>query len=128
MHDREVTCMLRMTVFVRRAEGLTHEEFLHHWRTVHGPLIAGTPGLAQHIVRYEQHALAETPDWAGTPGYDGMAVQWFETFDGFLGFLQDPAYAELIAPDEDRLLQKDKVLWMFTEDPVVVIDGDGSGA
>ena len=46
--------MLRMTVFVRRAEGLTHEEFLHHWRTVLGPLIAGTPGLAQHIVRYEQ--------------------------------------------------------------------------
>lgn len=118
--------MLRMTVFVRRREGLTHEEFLDHWHTRHGPLIAGTPELARHIVRYEQHPIATgTPDWAGTPGYDGVAVQWFRSFEGFTGFLAEPAYAELIAPDEERFLDRDSILWQFSEEPVVVIDGGG---
>lgn len=117
---------MRMTVFVKRKEGLDHEAFLEHWRTRHGPLIAGTPSLARHIVRYEQHALADVPDWAGTPGYDGMAVQWFRTFQSFLDFLAEPAYAELIAPDEERFLDRDAVLWLFTdvEDVAVMIDGE----
>ena len=122
--------MIRMTVFVRRREGMTHDEFLEHWRTRHGPLIAGEPTLARHLVRYEQHARADVPDWAGTVGYDGVAVQVFASFDAFLAFLNEPAYAELVAPDEGRFLDRASVLWQFRDDPVVVIDGpsDVAGA
>lgn len=118
--------MVRMTVFVKAKDGLDHEAFLEHWRTRHGPLIAGTPSLARHIVRYEQHALADVPPWAGTAGYDGVAVQWFRSFQGFLDFLAEPAYGELIAPDEERFLDRDAVLWLFSDedDVAVMIDGD----
>lgn len=117
--------MVRLTVFVRRKPGMTPEEFAHHWHHHHGPLIAGLPSLAARLVRYEQHGRAAVPAWAGTEGYDGMAVQWFRSFADFEGFLADPAYAEHVAPDEDRFLDRAGVLWLFThEEPVVVIDGD----
>ena len=121
--------MLRMTVFVRRRDGLSHDEFLEHWHTRHGPLIAGTPELARTLVRYEQHPVSGgVPDWAGTPGYDGVAVQWFRSFADFEAFLAAPAYAELVAPDEERFLDRSSILWQFTEEPVVVIDGPAGGA
>ncbi|MCU1351724.1 MAG: Methylmuconolactone methyl-isomerase, partial [Acidimicrobiales bacterium] len=30
---------MQLFAFVRRKDGLTREQFLHHWHEVHGPLI-----------------------------------------------------------------------------------------
>ena len=46
--------MIKLVCFLKRKDGLTREEFYDHWENRHGPLIAGTPELARHIVRYEQ--------------------------------------------------------------------------
>ena len=64
-------------VFVRRHPGLTHDEFVEHWTTVHPPLArAHHPGLA----RYVQHVITDalTPD---APAFDGMAELAFATRD-----------------------------------------------
>ena len=90
--------MVRLFAFLTRRSELSHEEFLDHWLNVHGPLIAGTPELARHIRRYEQHPRA---------------------------FTAEPAYAELIAPDEAALLDLQRLVWVITGEPTVVI-GDGT--
>lgn len=119
--------MLRLTALLRRNPSLTHDEFLRHWREEHAPLMA-IPEIARHVVAYEQHAVAPgLPDWAGSPGWDGVTVQVFADLDGFLGFLAEPAYRELVAPDEDRLLDKGATQWLLTEDPVVVVAGPTGG-
>ena len=61
---------------------------------------------------------------SGTDGVDGVAVQWFRSIDDFVGFISEPAYAELIAPDEQRFLDMSRVEYVITEEPTVVIDGD----
>ena len=38
-----------------------------------------------------------------------MAVQWFHSIDDFVGFMGEPAYRELIAPDERRFLDLDRI-------------------
>jgi hypothetical protein len=38
--------------------------------------------------------------------------------------MSEPKYAELIAPDERRFLDMDRVEFIVTEEPTVVIDGD----
>ena len=47
--------MVKLFALLRRREGMSTEEFVEHWRDRHGPLIAGEPSLARHILRYEQH-------------------------------------------------------------------------
>ncbi len=115
--------MVKMFALLRRREGLSVEEFRAHWRDVHGPLIRDTPELARHIVRYEQHPRHRPDALSGTDGVDGVAVQWFESIDDFLGFISEPGYQELIAPDERRFLDTDSIEFLITEEPNVVIDG-----
>jgi hypothetical protein len=117
-----VDLMVRLTAMLVRNPTLTHEEFLRHWHEVHGPLIRDTPDLARHLLRYEQHPLTDDRG-VGTGGYDGVAVQWLPSMDSLLAFVSEPAYAELLAPDERLLLDMERIQVTFTEEPVVVIDG-----
>jgi len=118
--------MVKLFALLRRRPGLGPEEFRAHWRDVHGPLIASTPELARHIVRYEQHPRHRPDALSGTDGVDGVAVQWFDSIDDFVAFISEPAYRELIAPDERRFLDVDAIEFVITEEPTVVIDGPGA--
>lgn len=114
--------MIRLTAFLKRNPALTHEEFLDHWHNVHGPLIRDTPELARHIVRYEQHPLTEDHG-AGMGGFDGVAMQWLDSMEALFAFVAEPLYAEKLHPDERHLLDFDNIRVVFTDEPVVVIDG-----
>jgi len=120
--------MVKLFALLRRHPEMSFDEFVSHWRDVHGPLIAGEPTLARHIVRYEQHVRHRPDPLSGTEGVDGVAVQWFRSIDDFVGFMGEPAYRELIAPDERRFLDLDRLEFVITEEPTVVIDGDVGSA
>jgi uncharacterized protein (TIGR02118 family) len=116
--------MVKLIAMLHRSPEMTFEEFVAHWRDRHGPLIANTPALARHIVRYEQHPRHDRANaLSGTEGVDGVAVQWMDSIDDFVGFISEPEYAELIAPDERRFLDMSKVTYVICEEPNVVIDG-----
>lgn len=115
--------MVKLVAFLVRREGLSHEEFVDHWLHRHAPLIAGTPELARHILRYEQHLPAPGAGWMGSEGYDGITIQWMESPAAFEAFVAEPRYAELVAPDEARFLDHSRLVWMVTDEPVVAIEG-----
>ena len=119
--------MVKLFAVLHRKQGMTTDEFVDHWTNRHGPLIADTPALARHIVRYEQHVRHRPDALSGNEGYDGVTVQWFESMDDFVGFMSEPEYAELVHPDEQRFLDMDKLVFVVTEEPVVVI-GEGAEA
>ena len=116
--------MVKLVAFLKRREGMTREEFYKHWEGHHGPLIRSTPELARHIVRYEQHRRLPAPGWSGSPGFDGITIQWLESLEAFQAFCAEPTYAELILPDEEKFLDKEALVWMMTEEPMVTIAGD----
>ena len=116
--------MVKMFAVLRRNPEMTREQFVEHWRGQHGPMIRNEPTLARHIVRYEQHVRLHNGSLSGTKDIDGVAVQWFDSMDAFVGFMSEPKYAELIAPDEQRFLDMDRLEFIITEEPTVVIDGD----
>jgi len=123
--------VIKLVCFLRRKPGMPLGEFYEHWRDRHGPLIAGTPELARHLRRYEQnHRLASDRerDAEGSPGFDGATIQWLDSMDSFLAFVREPKYAELIAPDEKRFLDRSSLLVFFTEQEEVKIDGDSEAA
>lgn len=120
--------MVKLFALIRRHPGMGVGEFREHWRDVHGPLIRDTPELARHIVRYEQHPRHRDDAMSGTDGIDGVAVQWFADMDEFVAFVSEPAYSDLIAPDERRFIDVDSIEFVITDEPDVVIGGDdGAG-
>ncbi len=118
--------MVQLFAFLTRRSGTSREEFLDHWLNRHGPLIANTPELARHIRRYEQHPRGKPGPMSGSEGCDGVTVQHFDSAADMWAFTAEPAYAELIAPDEASLLDLQRLVWVITEEPTVVI-GEGSG-
>lgn len=107
--------MIQLTVLVKRHPDLSVEEFHARWRE-HGRTIAAEPDFQRVIRRYEQHHRT-VDDYANGDTYDGLAIQQYDDMAGFLAFLQSPAYADKIRPDEETLLDMDKLVVIFTDAP-----------
>jgi hypothetical protein len=118
--------MIRLTAMLRRNPALTAEEFQAHWRDVHAAKIVSVPGVRDRLVRYEQHPrLAPASNgWAGTEGFDGVAMQWYRNVDDFIAMTNDPGYRETVAPDERQLLDLAGGVYLLTDEPRVII-GEG---
>jgi hypothetical protein len=118
--------MIRLTALLRRNPALTADEFHAHWRDVHAAKILSVPGIGDRVVRYEQHP--RVPDmpghWTGSDGFDGMTLQWYRSLDDFEAMIGDPEYRRIVAPDETYLLDLANSVYLLTEEPRVVIDGE----
>jgi uncharacterized protein (TIGR02118 family) len=117
--------MIRLISLLPRAPHLTHEEFLTYWRDTHGPLVARN-AAARFVQRYEQHAVAWPAD-AGPdkprhePPFDGVTIQEFDSVADFWAHNAEPD-AALIMEDTKNFLAMEKLQWVLTEEPVMVID------
>jgi len=115
--------VVKLIAFIRRNPALEVEEFHRHWLEVHGPLVRDTPELARHIIRYEQnHRLASDYE-RGSPDFDGVAVTWYRSIDDFWAFVSEPAYLEVLHPDELVLLDFEATTFLLTEEEDTIIAG-----
>jgi hypothetical protein len=100
--------MLVMLGFYKRRPDLTHEQFSHHWRTVHGPLIRGNPDMTRLIRRYVQHHLLprSLPLAAGYVdlGYDGFSEIWLDGPEAIKQMRALPWMKEVLVEDERKFL------------------------
>ncbi|HIM03187.1 MAG TPA: hypothetical protein EYG46_19600 [Myxococcales bacterium] len=113
--------MIELICFVRRKEGMDRDAFHEHWLNHHGPLIRNTPELSKYVLRYEQNHRTDRDSERdrGSAGHDGVTIQWFENMQAFIGFCTDPAYYELIAPDEAKFLDRSAFHIFFAAEPIV---------
>jgi uncharacterized protein (TIGR02118 family) len=117
--------MITLTCLVRRKEGMSPEDFHAYWRHRHGPLVASTKS-GSHVLRYEQHHrpledYGETDDGS----YDGVTVQWFASMDEYKAHIAEKDFAEVWA-DLPNFLDTDRLAFVLTEEPVVIMDGPRS--
>ncbi len=111
--------MIKLTVLVKRNPALSAEAFHEAWRA-HGRMIAEEPVFRRFIRRYEQHHRVPQ-DYRNGDTYDGMAVQWFDTYRDFVGLVETPEYRAKMQPDESRILDPDGIVVLFTEEAEVFI-------
>lgn len=114
--------MIKLLCFVRRRPGMPVEAFHEHWRERHGPLIRANPAARRHLLRYEQnHRVARDYERPGSPDFDGVAVQWFDSFRDFVAMITDPAWDE-VTEDEGRFLDRDATVFVMTDEEEVVVE------
>jgi hypothetical protein len=114
--------VIKLITFVARQQELSAEEFHEHWRGDHAARIAKNPAAAEHLLRYEQNRR-KPRDYDRTEApYDGAAVQWYDSWDGFLAMVADDRYRDVSA-HEPELLDLERCLIVFTEPEQEVIAG-----
>jgi EthD domain len=108
-----------MTVLVKRRADLDVDAFHERWRA-HGRMIADEPAFRAMIRRYEQHHRNRV-DYRNGDTFDGVAVQDFDDYAGFLAFIQSPEYEAKVRPDEQTLIDIDAVVVLFSDEPETYI-------
>ena len=70
--------MVKSLSLLTRKDGLTHEQFVHHWLHIHAPLAYAVPGLRRYV---QSHIVEERkrPDLPSTDvDVDGIAELWYD--------------------------------------------------
>lgn len=111
--------MIALIVAARRRADLSRDEFVDHWLNRHGPLVLSVPEFARYLKRYVLHPY--DADGAGQSlvlgaesEYDGVGELWFDSHAAMVSAFSEPRYLEIIRPDEDRFLDRDKCLTFVT--------------
>jgi uncharacterized protein (TIGR02118 family) len=69
--------MIKIISLLRRKEGMTHEEFVHHWENVHGPLLRRLPEVRRYV---QSHIVVERPSPVSAIDgeIDGIVELWYD--------------------------------------------------
>jgi uncharacterized protein (TIGR02118 family) len=107
--------MIKLLGFLTRKDGMSVDAFQAYWRDVHGPMIAGSPGLRRYI---QAHACPEVYD-TYPPAFDGAAEAWFDDMDAFDAAVASPSWQAAIA-DVANFMQPGSGGRLFaTEVPII---------
>jgi uncharacterized protein (TIGR02118 family) len=118
--DERPEQLTKLVCGVRKKPGMDRDEFHRYWWETHGPLNRDTPAVRQYFIRYEQnHRL---PDDFARDGseLEGVTIEWFPSTRHFFGMATDPDSRDVIAADEQKFLDTDRLVWILTEAETVV--------
>ena len=98
--------MKKLILFVKRKEGLTHEQFREHYERTHAPL-AKSRLAPQWLVRYQRNFLTAFPGQPEPP-YDCVTEFWFEdqaALEACLAWVRTDE-GGLLARDEENFMDR----------------------
>src|SRR5579859_5804237 len=123
--------MVKLFGFLKRRAGTSAAEFDDYWVRRHVPFFAETPDVARHLRRYELHhrlgadEVREHGDGeVADAGFDGVAVQWFDSVADFRALREEPSYREFSAADAPRYRAPD-IASVITRDPDIIVGPPG---
>lgn len=97
--------MIKMTILLRRKQGMTHEEFVAYHRDHHAPLFSSLSEVKRYVRRYVQcHDLGAALPGLPDNGIDGSTELWFDDVAGLTALFSAPSYMTIIRPDEGKFL------------------------
>ncbi|HUA70842.1 MAG TPA: EthD domain-containing protein [Solirubrobacteraceae bacterium] len=104
-----------------RVEGLTFEAAQEHWRTAHGDVASGIPGLQSYV---QNHAVLRN----GVPllpyaGFDACSELEFADFDAMRAGFASEHYQTAVRADEMGLIDKSRFMMALTRRRVIA-DGE----
>jgi len=110
--------MIKTVSLLVRKEGSSHEDFVKHWRDIHGPLALACPGVARYL-QTEIKSSSFRTDGVGPldVAVDGIAELWFEDQAALDAFSASPATRRL---REDGTKFIGRQISFATEEKVII--------
>ena len=118
--------MFKITMLVKKAPGITQQEFVAHWAAHSQKVLANQKAL--NIVRYAK-TMPVFPEGQSTRretasfGYDAMGELWYESVQAFADARNSEVaravLAELMADEARFCDMKNSVMWFGEEEAVI---------
>ena len=104
--------MVKTVALLQKRCDLSSQEFHHHWREVHGPLVLKLPGICQYV----QNRTVELDE--RQPSFDGVAEVWYEDLNALHTAFASPAHAAVRADERNfmRSPTPDSIFLVVAED------------
>lgn len=107
--------MYKVLIFLKRRAGLSRQDFIKHYETVHAPL---AETHLKHLKRYTRRYV----EWLSEPrsgvdqglDFDVVTEMWFdsrEEFNDAMAQISVPPASEELAADEDQLFDRSRLIW-----------------
>ncbi len=94
--------MIKLSILMVRRSDLTYEQFIQHWREVHGPLFAAQSESKQYVRRYIQ-------DHRTSDALPGTTASNF-----------DDGYRQNVIPDEEAFMDRKRCELLYTHEHSVM--------
>jgi uncharacterized protein (TIGR02118 family) len=110
--------MIKTVSLLVRKEGSSHEDFVKHWREIHGPLAYACPGVARYVQTEIKSSSFRTDGVVALPvAVDGIAELWFADQAALDAFNASPATRRL---REDGATFIGRQISFATEERVII--------
>ncbi|KZV83693.1 hypothetical protein EXIGLDRAFT_306369 [Exidia glandulosa HHB12029] len=101
--------LVKLSVFVKRKEGLSQEDFFRYWTEHHAPLFMSLEIAKSNVIQYvqfqiEANATADLGKLATIAPFDGVGIFYGRSSDDLLAIFTDPEYLARAHPDEANFL------------------------
>lgn len=108
--------MIKYFAMIKRKDGLTQSEFLHHWKERHGPLAAKViPGFKKYI---QCHPIKVTGIEFSV---DGIAEIWWENLESLQNYFlwRQSDEAIVLKKDEEEFMDTSQTVRFIAEEHVI---------
>jgi uncharacterized protein (TIGR02118 family) len=104
--------MVKLICFLKRKPGMSFEDFVKHYETVHKPLVDSmNPGFRKYARRYIKPQANRVYSGQGESPYDVITEMWFdsqEDYDRGIGRMASDENAAAIAADSEKMFDMTK--------------------
>ncbi|WP_326837508.1 EthD domain-containing protein [Amycolatopsis rhabdoformis] len=107
--------MVKLVILLKRAPGMSLEEFAAYHRDHHAVLIDSVPETARYIRKSAFSYVADD-----SAPYDGIVEIWFESDADRVAFFSSESYQNVIRPDEKNFVDPDSVALMVTTERITI--------
>lgn len=112
--------MIKVSIFLTRRAGLSHQEFIRYWSEQHTPLLADLPGGELPVHRYVQlHPVDGHIPGVETASYDAVAEVWVDSVEDAARWFTSKTYTTTVAADEENFLDRSKTRYFYAEENVI---------
>jgi uncharacterized protein (TIGR02118 family) len=97
--------VIKLTAFLTRKPGLSHEQFSAYWRDKHAPLVQSLAPFKSLVRRYVQLRPVEgVPNGLPLARYDGIAEIWFDNLRDVFELIRNEHFLSVVTKDEENFL------------------------
>jgi uncharacterized protein (TIGR02118 family) len=112
--------MVKLSFFLTRRPGITHQEFISYWSNEHARLLCSLKEFTSVVRRYTQLQPVEALEGLPTAPYDGIAELWLDDPNSLGQASWQKVYETVVVPDEEKFLDRAKTLMLLTEEKQII--------
>jgi uncharacterized protein (TIGR02118 family) len=111
--------MIKMILALKRAEHMTHDEFVDYQKNKHRPLLMSIPEVEQYLRRFVVSYPVPTPRYPGSE-FDSIVEAWFDDIADLEALFFSDNFLKLVDPDHENFIDLTSVQQMVCEEDVVI--------